>query len=65
MLDKLKRKYGAGAGEGLAAVIAFGADAARKLAEVEDRDAILAELRAQRERDEAAYREERQVMFRR
>lgn len=51
-LDRLKRKYGATLGE----VIAFGEDAAQRLAEVEDRDAILAELRAQRERDAEAYR---------
>jgi DNA repair protein RecN (Recombination protein N) len=39
-LDRLKRKYGSG----LSAVIAFGEDAARKLAELENRDARLAEL---------------------
>jgi DNA repair protein RecN (Recombination protein N) len=39
-LDRLKRKYGATLGE----VIAFGEDAARKLAELENRDARLAEL---------------------
>ena len=55
-LDKLKRKYGGGPGAGLAEVIAFGAESARKLAEVEDRDAILAELRGQREREAAVYR---------
>ena len=41
-LDRLKRKYGAE--QTLAEVIAFGAEAARKLAEVENRDALLAEL---------------------
>jgi DNA repair protein RecN (Recombination protein N) len=51
-LDRLKRKYGAT----LADVIRFGEDSARKLAEVEDRDAILAELTAQQTRDIAAYR---------
>jgi DNA repair protein RecN (Recombination protein N) len=39
-LDRLKRKYGAG----LCEVIAFGADAAAKLLELENRDARLAEL---------------------
>jgi DNA repair protein RecN (Recombination protein N) len=51
-LDRLKRKYGVG----LKDVIAFGEDAARRLAEVEDRDAILTELRAQMERERNAYR---------
>jgi DNA repair protein RecN (Recombination protein N) len=41
-LDRLKRKYG----KTLAEVIAFGAESARQLAEVENRDALLAELRA-------------------
>jgi DNA repair protein RecN (Recombination protein N) len=41
-LDRLKRKYG----KTLAEVIAFGAESARQLAEVENRDAVLAELRA-------------------
>ena len=39
-LDRLKRKYGAGLGE----VIAFGEEVAGKLAELENRDARLAEL---------------------
>ena len=39
-LDRLKRKYGASLGE----VIAFGADVASKLADLENRDARLAEL---------------------
>ena len=39
-LDRLKRKYGSSLSE----VIAFGEDAARKLAELENRDARLAEL---------------------
>jgi DNA repair protein RecN (Recombination protein N) len=39
-LDRLKRKYGSSLGE----VIAFGADAAAKLRELENRDARLAEL---------------------
>jgi DNA repair protein RecN (Recombination protein N) len=39
----------------LGEVIRFGAEAARKLAEVEDRDALLAELKAQEAKDAAAY----------
>jgi DNA repair protein RecN (Recombination protein N) len=60
-LDRLKRKYGqaggqAGAGQALGEVIRFGEEAGRKLAEVENRDALLAELREQEARDAAAYR---------
>ncbi len=55
VLDRLKRKYGAGSGAtgsgaagwgatALAEVIAFGADAAAKLSDLENRDARLAEL---------------------
>src|ERR1035437_785968 len=55
-LDKLKRKYGAGAGTTLGEVIRFGEDAARKLAEVENRDALVAELKAQEAKDATAYR---------
>jgi len=51
-IDRLKRKYG----QTLAEVIAFGADAARKLAEVENRDALLLELKAKEVQDAAAYR---------
>ena len=51
-LDRLKRKYGATLGE----VMRFGEEAARRLAEVENRDELLAELRVQQERDEEAYR---------
>ncbi|MGD0444447.1 MAG: DNA repair protein RecN [Edaphobacter sp.] len=51
-LDRLKRKYG----QALKEVIAFGAEAARKLAEVENRDALLVELKAKEEKDAAAYR---------
>jgi DNA repair protein RecN (Recombination protein N) len=54
-LDKLKRKYGAGAGQGLAEVIRFGDEAARRLAEVENRDALLAELKARAAKDAEAY----------
>lgn len=53
-LDKLKRKYGS-AGGGLAEVIQFGKEASRKLAEVENRDALLAELTAQQAAEAAAY----------
>jgi DNA repair protein RecN (Recombination protein N) len=61
-LDKLKRKYGAGAGSGLAAVIRFGEDSARKLAEVENRDALLTELKAQEAKDATAYRREAKAL---
>ena len=54
-LDRLKRKYGGGAEEGLSAVIRFGEDAARKLAEVENRDALLAELRMREAKEAATY----------
>ena len=50
-LDRLKRKYG----KTLAEVMAFGADSARQLAEVENRDAVLAELRALEARQAAGY----------
>jgi DNA repair protein RecN (Recombination protein N) len=50
-LDRLKRKYG----QTLAEVIAFGAEAAQKLAEVENRDALLLELKAKETQDAAAY----------
>jgi len=43
LLDRLKRKYG----PALDDVIAFGADVARKLSEVENKDEILRELRAE------------------
>jgi DNA repair protein RecN (Recombination protein N) len=56
-LDRLKRKYGgAGGSQTLAEVMRFGEEAARRLAEVENRDELLAELRVQQERDEEAYR---------
>jgi len=51
-LDRLKRKYG----QTLAEVIAFGADAAAKLAEVENRDVLLAELTAKQAVDADRYR---------
>ena len=53
-LDRLKRKYG----QTLAEVIRFGAEAARRLAEVENHDALLDELRARQLLDAAAYRTE-------
>jgi DNA repair protein RecN (Recombination protein N) len=57
VLDRLKRKYGqAGAGQTLGEVIRFGEEAARRLAEVENRDELLAELRVQQEHDAAAFR---------
>ncbi|HMF54507.1 MAG TPA: DNA repair protein RecN, partial [Edaphobacter sp.] len=51
-LDRLKRKYG----QTLAEVMAFGVEAARRLAEVENRDALLVELNAKKEKDASAYR---------
>jgi len=55
-LDRLKRKYGGSAGgQTLAEVMRFGEEAARRLAEVENRDELLAELRVRQERDSAAY----------
>jgi DNA repair protein RecN (Recombination protein N) len=51
-LDRLKRKYG----QTLAQVIAFGAEAAQKLAEVENRDALLLELKARQTQEAEAYR---------
>jgi DNA repair protein RecN (Recombination protein N) len=50
-LDRLKRKYGGK----LDAVIAFGADAAQKLSDLENRDARLAELEKQLMVAEAKY----------
>jgi len=51
LLDRLKRKYG----KTVAEVIAFGEDVARKLAEVEDRDEILNELRSALEQSAREY----------
>ena len=50
-LDRLKRKYG----RTLADVLAFGAESARQLAEVDNRDALLAELRADETTHAEAY----------
>src|SRR6185312_10975883 len=52
-LDRVKRKYGAT----LAEVIAFGADVAQKLADIENRDVRLAELQAELAKAAAAYRQ--------
>ncbi len=51
-LDRLKRKYGST----LVEVMRFAEEAARRLAEVENREELLAELRVQMERDAASYR---------
>ena len=51
LLDRLKRKYGATLDE----VIAFGEEAARKLAEIENRDEIIQSLRADLARAAAAF----------
>ena len=52
LLDRLKRKYGHTIDE----VIAFGEDVSQKLAEVEDRDEILKQLRTAVERAAGQYR---------
>jgi DNA repair protein RecN (Recombination protein N) len=51
LLDRLKRKYG----KTLADVIAFGETTERQLEEVENRDAILADLRTEESAHAAAY----------
>jgi DNA repair protein RecN (Recombination protein N) len=51
-LDRLKRKYG----QTLAQVIGFGAEAAQKLAEVENRDALLVELKASQTQEAEAFK---------
>lgn len=51
-LDRLKRKYG----QTLTEVISFGAEAARRLDEVENRDALLIDLKAREIKDAEAYR---------
>ncbi len=50
-LDRLKRKYG----KTLVEVMAFGEESARQLAEVENRDAVLLELRAAEAMEAGAY----------
>jgi DNA repair protein RecN (Recombination protein N) len=52
LLDRLKRKYGVD----LAEVIAYGRQVRDHLAEIENRDQLLAELRSSRENAAAAYR---------
>ena len=52
-LERLKRKYG----PTLAEMIAFGAEATHKLAEVESRDALLAQLRVEQQAGADRYRQ--------
>jgi DNA repair protein RecN (Recombination protein N) len=52
LLDRLKRKYG----KTVAEVIAFGEEVARKLAEVEDRDETLKQLKTELDTAANAYR---------
>jgi len=52
ILDRLKRKYG----QTVAEIIAFGEDVERKLAEVVDRDEIVARLAAEVEKTATEYR---------
>jgi DNA repair protein RecN (Recombination protein N) len=54
LLDRLKRKYGASVGE----VIAYGQEVTEKLSAIENRDAVLAELRTQISAAAADYRRE-------
>ena len=58
LLDRLKRKYGAS----LDAVIAYGEEVGAKLAEVENRDQLLIELRAQLAKAAEAYRTAAQAL---
>jgi DNA repair protein RecN (Recombination protein N) len=58
LLDRLKRKYGATVAE----VIAYGQDVAAKLNELENRDAVLAELRKQLAKTAAEYRREAEIL---
>ena len=58
LLDRLKRKYGASVSE----VIAYGRDVAAKLNELENRDAVLADLRKQLEQTAAEYRREAELL---
>jgi DNA repair protein RecN (Recombination protein N) len=57
-LDRLKRKYG----PSLEDVIQFGADVARKLSEVENKDEILRELRAELAKAGAQYLREARAL---
>jgi DNA repair protein RecN (Recombination protein N) len=57
LLDRLKRKYAsAGPQSPIDLVIAFGQDVEQKLAEIENRDTLLAELRKQVDEAAAAFR---------
>ena len=58
MLDRLKRKYG----PALDDVIAFGADVARKLSEVENKDEILRQLRTELAQSAAKYLHEARTL---
>jgi DNA repair protein RecN (Recombination protein N) len=58
LLDRLKRKYGASVGE----VMAYGQEVAAKLNELENRDAVLADLRAQLTAEAANYRREAELL---
>jgi DNA repair protein RecN (Recombination protein N) len=58
LLDRLKRKYGASVAE----VIAYGQDVANKLSEIDNRDAVLADLRKQLADAAAAYRREAELL---
>jgi DNA repair protein RecN (Recombination protein N) len=58
LLDRLKRKYGASVAE----VIAYGQDVANKLSEIDNRDAVLADLRKQLADGAAAYRREAELL---
>ncbi len=60
MLDRLKRKYG----PELAQVMAFGEDVRRKLSEMENKDQVLAELRAQLSVAGERYRKEARAVSR-
>lgn len=52
LLDRMKRKYG----QTLAEVIAYGAEVSARLAEIENRDQILLELRKRLDQDAVAFR---------
>jgi DNA repair protein RecN (Recombination protein N) len=58
LLDRLKRKYGASLG----AMMAYGQDVAAKLNEIENRDALLADLQKQLSRATADYRREAEAL---
>jgi DNA repair protein RecN (Recombination protein N) len=62
-LERLKRKYGAGAGTtGLAQVVAFGEEVSGKLNELENREARLKELEAELAKVAQVYREAAQSL---